>query len=124
MWVAFGCGSYRYGATPRVGGWCGSQPERAASDTAGCAVRAVRAFRAGAGGVRSGTVALGVPEGGWRPLRLWCLACRDGWLPHRRVELVPVRLAAVPALCRAHRYGRTRTDGWCRSGRRGRTRTG
>ncbi len=39
-------------------------------------------------------------------------------------SFVPVRLAAAPALCRAHRYGRTRTDGWCRSGRRGRTRTG
>ncbi len=48
----------------------------------------------------------------------------SGRLPHRRVVLVPVRLAAVPALCRARRYGWTPTDGWCRSGRRGRTRAG
>ncbi len=66
------------------------------------------ADQAGAGGPAPGDA---VPAG-------------TGRLPHRRVELVPVRLAAVPALCRAHRYGRTRTDGWCRSGRRGRTRTG
>ncbi len=85
-----GTGGFRHGGLCGACGACGACVSRR---------RGWRPLRHGGAG-RAGR--------GWRPLRRWCLACRDGWLPHRRVELVPVRLAAVPALCRARRYGRTR----------------
>ncbi len=91
---------------------------------AGRCGRGARAGWCRGAGCRYDWPSSGTGAGGETAPARWCRARRKRVASAPAGRLVPVWLAAVPALCRARRYGRTRTDGWCRSGRRGRTRAG